>query len=121
MTSCITGVASLVKPEPDVVGVYKVHGPLDNRYLVEMPAHTHLKPTYTVQALTLTYHSLRSSRRSIHNGCPKKSLERLSVRLWKETHRKTGRREQRKHRKTLLGASCGRIVYGGSGLQAKTQ
>jgi hypothetical protein len=77
MTSCITGAASLVKPEPDVVGVYKVHGPLGNRYLVEMPAYTHLKPTYTVYAHTLTYHSLRSSRRSIHNGCQKKKFRKV--------------------------------------------
>ena len=71
MASYITGATSSVEPELDVVGVYKVHGPSGNRYLAEMPATTHLKPTPTITALTLTYLSLRSSRRSIRNGCKK--------------------------------------------------
>ena len=71
MASYITGAASSFEPELDVVGVYKVHGPSGNRYLAEMPATTHLKPTPTITALTLTYLSLRSSRRSIRNGCKK--------------------------------------------------
>ena len=68
MTSYITGAASLVEPGLDVVGVYKIHGPSGNRYLVKMPAHSHLKLTPRIIALTLTYHSLRSSWRSICNG-----------------------------------------------------
>ena len=78
MTSYITGAASLVDPGLDVLFVYKMRCPSRNRYLAEMPSHTHLKPTIRHAALTLTYRSLRSSRRSIHNGCQKK-LVRLSL------------------------------------------
>ena len=68
MTLYITGAESFVEPGLDVVGVYNIHGPSGNRYLAGMPAHTHLKLTIPIQA-TLTHRSLRSSRRSIRNGC----------------------------------------------------
>ena len=68
MTLYITGATSLVEPGLDVLFVYKMRCPSRNRYLAEMPSHTHLKPTIRHAALTLTYRSLRSSRRSIHNG-----------------------------------------------------
>ena len=84
MASCITEAASSVKPELDVVGVYKIHGLSGNRYLAETPAHTHRKPTPTTTALTLTYCSL-SSRRSIRNGC-KKIRKIVSMYFGKVTH-----------------------------------
>ena len=119
MTSCITGAASLVKPEPNVVGVYKVHGPLDNRYLVEMPAHTHLKLTHLTIALTLTYCTLSRSRRSIRNSCKKsQKSSQYVLQVRKITHWKTERREKRKGWSKRWSASCERIVCGGSGLQA---
>jgi hypothetical protein len=70
MTSYITGAASLVEPGLDVVFDYKIRGPSGNRTLAEVPAHTHLKPTFhrIALALTLTYRSLRSNRHSIRNG-----------------------------------------------------
>ena len=72
MTLYITGAESFVEPGLDVVGVYNIHGPSGNRYLAGMPAHTHLKlTTIHLAHLTLTHHSLRSSRRSIRNGCKK--------------------------------------------------
>ena len=70
MTLYTTGAASLVEPEVDVVGVYKIHGPSGNRQLAEMRAHIHLKPTFKHRA-TLTDRSLRSSRSSIRNGWEK--------------------------------------------------
>ena len=70
MTLYTTGAASLVEPEVDVVGVYKIHGPSGNRRLAETRAHIHLKPTFKHRA-TLTDRSLRSSRSSIRNGWEK--------------------------------------------------
>ena len=69
MASYMTGATSLFEPELDVGGVYKVHGSSGNRYLIEMPAHTHRKLTRHSIALTLTYCTLSRSRRSIRNGC----------------------------------------------------
>ena len=80
MTLYITGAESFVEPGLDVVGVYNIHGPSGNRYLAGMPAHTHLKLTIPIQA-TLTHRSLRSSRRSIRNGC-KKSQKGCQHVLW---------------------------------------
>ena len=80
MTLYITGAESFVEPGLDVMGVYNIHGPSGNRYLAGMPAHTHLKLTIPIQA-TLTHRSLRSSRRSIRNGC-KKSQKGCQHVLW---------------------------------------
>jgi hypothetical protein len=71
MMSCITEAASLVEPGLDVLFDYKICLSSGNRYLVEMQARTHLQPTHVPIALTLDYRSLRSSRRSIRNGCQK--------------------------------------------------
>ena len=68
MASYITGAASSFEPELDVVGVYKIHR---QSLSCRDASHTHLKPTPTTTTLTLTYLSLRSSRRSIRNGCKK--------------------------------------------------
>ena len=68
MTSYITGAASLVEPGPDELFDYKIRCSSDNLYLAEMPARNHLEPTLKLVASTLTYRSLRSSRRSICNG-----------------------------------------------------
>jgi hypothetical protein len=76
MTSCITWAASLVV---DVLFVYKIHCPSDNCYLAEMPSHIHLEPTAAPTALTLSYRSLRSSRRSIRNGCREKVRKVVSM------------------------------------------
>jgi hypothetical protein len=82
MTLYITEAESFVEPGLDVVGVYKIHGPSGNRSLAGMPAHIHLKLTSPHQALlTLTHRSLRSSRRSIRNGC-KKSQKGCQHVLW---------------------------------------
>ena len=67
MTSYITGAASLVEPGPDELFDYKIRCSSDNLCLAEMPPRTHLEPTL-IHTATLTYRSLRSSRRSICNG-----------------------------------------------------
>ena len=116
MTSCITVTASLVEPGLDVLFNYKIRRSSGNRYSAEMPARTHLIPALGHVALTLTYCSLRSSRRSIRNGC-KKVRKRVSMYFEKVTHWKIGRREQRKGYSKRWSASCGRIVCGSNGLQ----
>jgi hypothetical protein len=117
MTSYITGAASLFESELDVVGVYKIHRASGNRYLTEMPVHTHRKPTqWSHAALTLTYRSLGSSRRSICNGC-KKVRKLVSMYFGKVTHWKIEQIEQRKGYSKRWSASCWRIVCGGSGIQ----
>jgi hypothetical protein len=67
MTLYITGAASFVDPGLDVLFVYKIRCPSGNSDLTEVPAHIHLNPTFKHQAITLTYRSLRRSRRSMRN------------------------------------------------------
>ena len=117
MTSYITGAASLVGPGLDVLFDYKVRCPSGNRKLAEMPTHIHLKLTILAPALTLSYHSSRSSRRSIRNGCKRNVRKAVSMYFGKVTHPKTERREQGKGISTRWSASCGRVVCGGSGSQ----
>jgi hypothetical protein len=71
MMSYIIGAASLIEPELDGVGVYKIHDPSGIYYLEEMPAHIRFKPITGHIALILTYRSLRSSQRSIRDCCQK--------------------------------------------------
>ena len=120
MTSYITGAAPLVGPASglDVLFDYKVRCPSGNRKLAKMSAHIHLKPTTpALPILTLSYRSLRSSRRSIRNGCKRKVRKVVSMYFGKFTHRKTERSEQGKGISTRWSASCGRVVCGGSGSQ----
>jgi hypothetical protein len=65
-----------------------------------MPAHTHLKPTRTPTAtLTLTYRSLRSSRRSIHNGCKEKIKKVVNMYFGKKPTGKQGEEGKEKSSK----------------------
>ena len=115
MTSYITGAASLVGPGLDVLFVYKVRCQSGNRKLAEMPAHIHLKPTKqavaAAVALTLSYRSSRSGRRSIRKGCKRKVRKVVSMYFGKVTHWKTERREQGKEISPRWSASCGRVVW----------
>jgi hypothetical protein len=105
MTLYITGAESFVEPGLDVMGVYNIHGPSGNRYLAGMPAHTHLKLTTPIQA-TLTHRSLRSSRRSIRNGC-KKSQKGCQHVLWQNNPPKNrGKRAMKGAVERILWRDC---------------
>jgi hypothetical protein len=53
MMSYIIGAASLVEPELDGVGAYKIHNPSGIYHLKEMPAHIRFKSTTSHIALML--------------------------------------------------------------------